>query len=93
MMNNVSYDIIEKWLKAWSLSRKLPLPVRYKSGFKVEVGGKKQKLRYVFPEINDDFVELSKQIDEPWIYLKVCASSDEVKKGYQKIGSSSLPDI
>lgn len=79
MMNNVSYDIIEKWLKAWSLSRKLPLPVRYKSGFKVEVGEEKQKIRYVFPGINDDFIELSEQIDEPWIYLKACASSDEVK--------------
>ncbi|MDP9959926.1 GNAT family N-acetyltransferase [Chryseobacterium lathyri] len=78
-MNNVSSDIIDKWLKAWSLSRKLPLPVKYKSGFKVEVGEEKQKIRYVFPEINDDFIELSKQIDEPWIYLKACASPDEVK--------------
>ncbi|MEI3789648.1 MULTISPECIES: GNAT family N-acetyltransferase [unclassified Chryseobacterium] len=79
MMDIVPYNIIEKWLRAWSLSRKLPLPVRYKSGFKVEVGEEKQKIRYVFPEINDDFIELSKQIDEPWIYLKVCASPDEVK--------------
>jgi hypothetical protein len=79
MMDIVPYNIIEKWLKAWSLSRKLPLPVRYKSSFKVEVGEEKQKIRYVFPEINDDFIELSKQIDEPWIYLKVCASPDEVK--------------
>ncbi|GEN72740.1 GNAT family N-acetyltransferase [Chryseobacterium lathyri] len=78
MMDIVPYNIIEKWLRAWSLSRKLPLPVRYKSGFKVEVGEEKQKIRYVFPEINDDFIELSKQIDEPWIYLKVCASPDEV---------------
>lgn len=78
-MDIVPYNIIEKWLKAWSLSRKLPLPVRYKSGFKVEVGEEKQKIRYVFPEINDDFIDLSKQIDEPWIYLKVCTSPDEVK--------------
>ncbi|PIF46118.1 acetyltransferase (GNAT) family protein [Chryseobacterium sp. 52] len=74
------YDIIEQWLKAWLLSRKLPLPVRYKSGFKVEVGEEKQKIRYVFPELNHDFLELSKQIEEPWIYLKVCASPDEVSK-------------
>jgi len=79
MTDTVSYDIIEKWLKAWSLSRKLALLIRYKSGFKVEVGEEKQKIRYVFPEINDDFIELSKQIDEPWIYLKVCASPDEIK--------------
>lgn len=80
MTEEVSHDIIEKWLKAWSLSRKLPLPLHYKSGFKVEVGEERQKIRYVFSELNDDFIELSKQIDEPWIYLKVCASPDEVKK-------------
>lgn len=79
METKVSHDIVEKWLKAWSLSRKLPLPVRYKSGFKVEVGDEKQKIRYVFSELNHDFIELSIQIDEPWTYLKVCASPDEVK--------------
>ncbi|SHG06079.1 GNAT family N-acetyltransferase [Chryseobacterium sp. OV279] len=79
MADKVSHDIVEKWLKAWSLSRQLPLPVRYKSGFKVEVGEEKQKIRYIFSELNDDFIELSKQIDEHWIYLKVCASPDEVK--------------
>ncbi|KFF01438.1 GNAT family N-acetyltransferase [Chryseobacterium luteum] len=79
METKVSHGIVEKWLKAWSLSRKLLLPVKYKSGFKVEVGEKKQKMRYVFSELNDDFTELSKQIDEPWVYLKTCASSDEVK--------------
>ncbi|KFF21779.1 GNAT family N-acetyltransferase [Chryseobacterium sp. JM1] len=80
MADKVSHDLVEKWLKGWSLSRKLPLPVRYKKGFKVEVGEEKQKIRYVFSELNDDFIELSKQINEPWIYLKVCASPDEVKK-------------
>ncbi|SFM98997.1 Acetyltransferase (GNAT) domain-containing protein [Chryseobacterium oleae] len=79
MADKVSHDIVKKWLKGWSLSRQLPLPVRYKSGLKVEVGEEKQKIRYVFPELNDDCIELSKQINEPWIYLKVCASPDKVK--------------
>lgn len=76
----ISRGIIEKWLKAWSLSRKLPLPEKYKSGFKVEVGEEKQKVRYVFPEITEDFIRLSKEINEPWVYLKVAASADEVKE-------------
>jgi hypothetical protein len=80
MANYVSSDIVEKWLKAWSLSRELPLPVKFASGFKVDVGYEKQKVRYVFPELNDDFIGLSKCIDEPWIFLKVCASPDEVKR-------------
>lgn len=80
MNAKVSHDILEKWLTAWSLSRKLPLPVKYKSGFKVEVGEEQQKERYVFSELNEDFIELSQQIEEPWVYLKVCNSPDEIKK-------------
>ncbi|MBB6370261.1 GNAT family N-acetyltransferase [Chryseobacterium shigense] len=79
MESKISHSIVEKWLKAWSLSRKLPLPAQYKSGFRVEVGEENQKVRYVFPELNNDFLDLSKLINEPWIYLKVCASPDEVK--------------
>ena len=80
MDGTISRGIIEKWLKAWSLSRKLPLPEKYKSGFKIEVGEEKQKTRYVFPEITEDFIQLSKEINEPWVYLKVAVSADEVKK-------------
>jgi hypothetical protein len=80
MANYVPSDIVEKWLKAWSLSRELPLPVKFTSGFKVDVGYEKQKARYIFPELNDDFIGLSKRIDEPWVFLKVCASPDEVKR-------------
>ena len=76
---NISSIILKKWLTAWSLSRKLPLPERYKSGFKVEVGYPNQKRRFVFAELNNDFLELSKSIDEPGIFLKVCSSPDELK--------------
>ncbi|KIA92302.1 GNAT family acetyltransferase [Flavobacterium sp. KMS] len=79
MNKNIQLNIHKNWLKAWSLSRKLPLPVKYKSGWMVDVGYKNQKKRYVFPELNDDFIQLSETIDEPWIYLKVCASPDELR--------------
>lgn len=79
MKKEISKDIIEKWLKGWSLSRELPSPSKYKSGFKVDVGYETQKARYVFPELNEDFFQLTKSIDEPWIYLKVCACSEELK--------------
>lgn len=80
MKNKVSKDTIEKWLKGWCLSRELPLPVTFKSGFKVEVGYPNQKTRYVFPELNEDFIELIASINDPWVYLKVCASLEEIKK-------------
>ncbi|SEM82045.1 Acetyltransferase (GNAT) family protein [Chryseobacterium taichungense] len=79
MDGQVSSDLIEKWLKAWSLSRQLPLPVHYKSGLMVDVREEKQSKRYVFPTCNDDFFELAQTINEPWIFLKVCASFEEFK--------------
>lgn len=79
MTNSVSPKLVEKWLKGWSLARELPLPVRFLSGLKVEVGYDEQKTRYVFPDLNDDLIQLSEQIDKPWIFLKVCADPDEVK--------------
>ena len=79
MGNNVSPNIIQKWLTAWALSRELPLPTNFKSGYKVNVGYQKQKARYVFAELNDDFIQLSETINETWVFLKVCASPEEVK--------------
>lgn len=76
---NIPANLLEKWLKAWSLSRKLPLPVKYKSGLMVEVGYLNQKRRYVFTELNDDLIELSKSIDQPGIFLKFCSSPDKLK--------------
>lgn len=78
MKNQISPDILKKWLTAWSLSRELPLPIAFKSGFKVEVGDVKQKERYVFSELNEDFIELSNTINEPWIFLKACTSPEEI---------------
>jgi len=79
MENNVSPNIIQKWLTAWALSRELPLPTNFKSGYKVDVGYQERKARYVFAELNDDFIQLSETINEPWVFLKVCASPEEVK--------------
>jgi hypothetical protein len=79
MKNHTLHDVLEKWIKAWSLSRELSLPVKYKSGWMVDVGYENQKQRYVFPELNNDFIQLSETIDEPWVYLKVCVSPDELK--------------
>ncbi|MFP3831629.1 GNAT family N-acetyltransferase [Chryseobacterium sp. SIMBA_028] len=80
MKDKVSVDLLRKWLTAWSLSRKLPLPIQFISGFKVEVSEEKQKQRYVFSEPNEDFFELSHTIDEAWVYLKVCTGLDHFIK-------------
>ncbi|SIR63808.1 MULTISPECIES: GNAT family N-acetyltransferase [Chryseobacterium] len=77
MKDKVSSKIVESWLKGWCLSREVSFPLPYKSGFYVNVGDEKQKERFVFPELNDDFFQHAHSIDDPWIYLKVSASPDE----------------
>src|SRR6476469_8887147 len=79
MKDNFTIDIMEKWLKGWCLLRRLPLPVKFTSGFKVAVGYEKQKTRYVFPDLNHDFKALTTSITEPWVFLKVCAAPEELK--------------
>lgn len=69
-------EIVKSWLKGWCLSREVSFPVQYKSGFHVFVGDEKQKERYVFPELNEDFFQLAQSIDEPWVYLKISTSPD-----------------
>ncbi|GEN74773.1 GNAT family N-acetyltransferase [Chryseobacterium hagamense] len=77
-MHQVPEDLLGKWLKGWSISRGKPLPEPWKSGYRVLVGDETQKVRYVFPEINEDFIGLAESIREPWIYLKVCAPREEL---------------
>lgn len=87
MEKEVSKDIIAKWLKGWSLSRGLLLPYQYKSAFKVIVENEKQKARYVFSELNEDFFQLAESICDPLVFLKVCASfnsfKDKIPKKWQ----------
>ncbi|WP_278553765.1 GNAT family N-acetyltransferase [Elizabethkingia bruuniana] len=78
MKEIISVELIKKWLNGWSVSRGVSLPVKYKSGFKIEVGWEEQKSRYVFPFLNKDLIDLAESIEEPWIFLKVCAPCNEL---------------
>ncbi|WP_407517248.1 GNAT family N-acetyltransferase [Elizabethkingia anophelis] len=78
MKDKVPAVLIEKWLNGWSVSREVSLPVKYKSGFKVDVGWEEQKCRYVFPVLNEDLIHLAESIEEPWVFLKVCAACSEL---------------
>lgn len=70
-------EIVKSWLRGWCLSREVSFPVQYKSGFYVFVGDETQKERFIFPELNDDFFQLTQSIDEPWVHLKVSTSPEE----------------
>ena len=79
MEKEISNDLVGKWLKGWSLSRNLPLPTAYRSGFIVEVNDEREKSRYVFSELNADFLHLAKTTSEPRVFLKVCTTFDRFK--------------
>ncbi len=79
-MNPVPEELLEKWLRGWSISRGKPLPEAWKSGYSVFVGDREQKERYVFPQVNEDFISLAESIREPWVYLKVCAPPEEFSR-------------
>lgn len=78
-MKIIDQYIVKTWLKGWSLSRGLPVPLETCSGFRIDVGWPQQKARYVFPNFDNDFIELANTIVEPWVFLKVCAPPEIIK--------------
>lgn len=67
----IDLHLLERWLKGWSLSRGVPLPVREDGGLSVEVGMPLQLRRYVFLDAGPELLARAGQIDMPHIFLKV----------------------
>ncbi|HEU4775603.1 MAG TPA: GNAT family N-acetyltransferase [Telluria sp.] len=66
----VSLDVLERWLTAWSLARGLPLPVREQGGLSVEVGLRDQLRRYVFVDAGPALQACAARVTEPFVHLK-----------------------
>lgn len=71
--------IVEAWLKGWSLTRGLPLPVKDSGGLRVDVGWPQQQVRYVFSALTEGYLRLATTISDPWVFLKVCAAPEAVQ--------------
>ncbi|WP_065847754.1 GNAT family N-acetyltransferase [Sphingobium sp. Ndbn-10] len=71
--------IVATWVKGWTLARETAPPCPYGDGFWVDVGWPQQKARYVFAALSPAFGELARTIDEPWVFLKACASADAMR--------------
>ena len=70
----VERALIAEWTEGWAISRGKPAPVPVHGGFYLLDGRPQQKARYVFPELREEVVrELTAAIDEPFVYLKICA--------------------
>jgi GNAT superfamily N-acetyltransferase len=71
--------LLRLWVEGWAASRGVPPPVAHGDGWRVEVGLPRQKRRHVFPRISQALHALGETIDEPWSYLKACATADELR--------------
>lgn len=78
--SSVDPILLRAWVQGWSLARSVAAPTAYGEGYRVDVGWPEQKVRYVFPALSEALIELGRSIQEPWQYLKVCASQEELKR-------------
>jgi len=78
-------DLIALFARGWALTRGVAPPVSVSGGHYIHVDQPDQKARYIFPSLDPEtLVALAARIDEPFVYLKVCAAPDAVR--------SALPD-
>ena len=67
------------WCRGWAISREVAPPVPCGDGFHIDVGLPRQAARYVFPHASPRLRELGATIAQPWVFLKACASADELR--------------
>jgi GNAT superfamily N-acetyltransferase len=71
--------IVRAWVMGWAISRGAPPPVAFAGGYRVDVGGPAQRVRYVLPHLDDALVRrLTRSVDPRGASIKVCAASEAV---------------
>ena len=76
-------EIVAAWVAGWAASRGLGPPVRDGEGHFVDVGLPTQRARYVFPTLTvAELRQRAEAIDAPWIYLKVCLTSETLAEAW-----------
>ncbi|RFS26370.1 N-acetyltransferase [Chitinophaga silvatica] len=74
----VDPSLIHTWAKGWAKARALAPPTTEYTAFRVDVGWPDQKTRYIFPEANNSYREFAQTIEEPYVFLKACATAETV---------------
>ncbi len=72
-------DIFSSWARGWAITREVMPPVPHADGLHIHVGSPRQAGRYVFPQASPALRELGVSIAQPWVFLKACATSDELR--------------
>jgi GNAT superfamily N-acetyltransferase len=71
--------LVRGWLAGRSLSRGLPAPVADHGGWRVDTGGDEERRRYVFAEPGEGLGRLAQAIDEPRVFIKLCADAETLR--------------
>jgi GNAT superfamily N-acetyltransferase len=72
--------LIARWADAWAISRGAEMPVPRDGGLYIHVGLPEQVGRYIFASLDGEPIcDLAMRIDRPFLYLKVCAPTHEVR--------------
>ena len=74
------HEIFMAWIRGWAHSREVPPPVPHADGFRIEVGLPLQAARYVFPHPSPALRELGRTVVQPWVFLKACATSEQLRE-------------
>lgn len=72
--------LIARWAQAWAISRDAAPPVPRDGGLYIHVGQPEQVGRYIFAQLDREPIrDLARRIEQPLLYLKVCAPADLVR--------------
>lgn len=77
-MIGADLELMRAWLAARSLARGLPMPVADSGGWRVDSGLPEEARRYLFVAPVDGIATLGAAIDEPFVALKLCGSTDDL---------------
>ncbi len=78
-MPDIDDPIFTAWIRGWAIAREVAPPVAHADGHRIDVGLPRQAARYVFPRPSPALAELGATIAQPWVFLKACATSDELR--------------
>jgi GNAT superfamily N-acetyltransferase len=67
--------LVRGWLAARSLARGLPAPVDDPGGWRVDTGSATERRRHLFAAPGPGLAHLAASIDEPAVFLKLCADA------------------
>jgi len=76
---DIALDIFTAWIRGWAITREVAPPVAHRDGFRIDVGLPRQAARYVFPRPSPTLSELGESLRQPWVFLKACATTEELR--------------